>query len=107
MRFLFYVAFTIFTLFCIIVAVSNGDNVSFSLNPLPVNITVPAFMLVFMGIFIGLAGGWCVSIFSNLKHARRHRLADKKIKELENSLKNTKISNIDLSKDQNHGKSSS
>jgi hypothetical protein len=96
MRFIFYAAFTIFTTFCIIVAVSNGDAVDFSLNPLPINVTIPAFMLVFMGIFIGLAGGWCVAIFSNIKHARRHRLADKKIKKLENTLKKTKSSNIDL-----------
>lgn len=99
MRFLFYAAFITFTLFCIIVAVANGDPIIFSLNPLPINITVPAFMLVFLGIFIGLAGGWCVSIFSNLKHAKRHRLAGKRIKELENSLKNTQSNNIDLSKD--------
>ncbi|MDG1996497.1 MAG: LapA family protein [Emcibacteraceae bacterium] len=99
MRFLFYAAFTIFTLFCIIVAVSNGDIVNFNLDPLPVNINVPAFMLVFIGIFIGLSGGWFVSIFSNLKHVRRHRQADKRIKELENTLKSTQTSNIDLSKD--------
>ena len=87
MRFLFYAAFLIFTLFCIIVAVSNGDSINFSLNPLPINMTMPAFMLVFIGIIIGLVGGWCVSIFNGIKHARRHRVADKKIKELENELK--------------------
>jgi uncharacterized integral membrane protein len=107
MRFLFYAAFSIFTLFCIIVAVSNGELVNFSLNPLPFDFTIPAFMLVFLGIFIGLSGGWLVSIFAGIKHARRHRMADKKIKELESELKKHNSSNIKLSNDENHGKSSS
>ena len=64
-------------------------------------------MLVFLGIFIGLSGGWLVSIFTGIKHARRHRMADKKIKELESELKKHNSSNIKLSNDENHGKSSS
>lgn len=107
MRFLFYAAFSIFTFFCIIVAVSNGELINFSLNPLPFNFTLPAFMLVFIGIFIGLGGGWLVSIFNGVKHARRHRIADKKIKDLESELKKHDLGNIKLSNDQNHGKSSS
>lgn len=105
MRFIFYAGFIFFTIFCIIVAVSNGDNVVFSLYPFPVSIELPAFMLVFMGILIGLAGGWMVSLYSGLRHARRHRLADKKIKELENALNSGNSSNIDLSNDQKNGKS--
>lgn len=94
MRFIFYAVFTLFTLFCIIIAVSNGETVNFSLNPLPVNIEMPGFMLVFLGIFIGLLGGWLVSISTSLKHARRHRLADKKINELEKELKSFKNDSI-------------
>ncbi|MCC3862478.1 LapA family protein [Pseudemcibacter aquimaris] len=107
MRFIFYAGFIFFTCFCIIVAVSNGDNVTFSLFPLPVLVDLPAYMLVFMGILIGLGGGWLVSIYSGIRHARRHRLADKKIKELENKLKSMGVSNIELSNDKKHGKSTS
>ena len=74
---------------------------------LPVNIEMPAFGLVFIGIFIGLCGGWIVSIYSGISHARRHRLADKKIKELEKEIKKADLTNIDLSKDQNRGKTPS
>jgi len=105
MRIIFYAAFILFTLLCTIIAISNGTQVVFSLNPFPVNISMPAFGLVFIGIFIGLLGGWIVSVLSGVRHARRHRLADKKIKELEKQL-NAEKSNIDLSKSGIHGKSS-
>jgi len=107
MRFIFYAAFILFTLLCVIIAVSNSAPVVFSLNPLPVNIEMPSFGLVFIGLFIGLGGGWVVSIYSGISHARRHRLADKKIKELEKQLKSSQDSNIDLSKDEKHGKTPS
>lgn len=107
MRFIFYAAFILFTLFCVIIAVSNGTSVLFSLEPLPVNLQMPAYGLVFLGIFIGLIGGWVVSIYSGIHHARRHRLADKKINELQKELKKTGPVNIDLSKSSIHGKSSS
>lgn len=107
MRFMFYAAFSLFTIFCIIVAVSNADIVNFSLNPLPINVSIPAFMLVFIGIFIGLVGGWFVSILNGIKHVRRHRIADKRIKELEKEVNNLESNTIKLSNDANHGKSAS
>ena len=107
MRFIFYAAFTLFTLLCVIIAVSNSAPVVFSLNPLPVNFTMPAYGLVFIGIFIGLIGGWVVSIFSGVRHARRHRLAEKRIKELEKQIINADGSNNNLSNSSNRGKSSS
>lgn len=106
MRFILYAAFITFTIFCIIIATSNGDIVKFSLNPLPINIEMPAYGLIFMGIFIGLFGGWVVSVAAGIRHARRHRLADRNIKELEFQLKSQKSSNIDLSNSLKRGKSS-
>ncbi|MBT5185784.1 MAG: DUF1049 domain-containing protein [Kordiimonadaceae bacterium] len=88
MRFISYAAFILFTIFCIIIAVSNGDIVNFSLAPLPINISMPAYMLVFIGILLGLLGGWMVSILSGIRHARRHRIANKKIQELEKQIRN-------------------
>ena len=107
MRFIFYAAFILFTCFCVIIAVSNNSPVVFSLSPFPVNISMPAFGLVFLGIIIGLGGGWIVSISSGIGHARRHRLANKKIKELEKQIKLSQGTNIELSNGDNHGKSSS
>ncbi len=104
MRFIVYAAFVLFTLLCIIIAVSNSAPVIFSLEPLPFAAEMPAFGLLFIGILIGIAGGWFVAIYSGIRHARRHRLADKKIAELEKQLKST---NIQLSNNDNHGKSSS
>ena len=96
MRFIFYFAFITFTLLCIIIAVSNNSLVNFSLDPLPVNIVIPKFWLVFVGIFIGLLGGWIVSIYSSISQAKRRRLTDKKIKELEKKIKSSSPPNIDL-----------
>jgi len=96
MRFITYVAFITFTLLCIIIAVSNNSLVNFSLEPLPINIVIPIFWLVFIGIFIGLLGGWFVSIYSSISHAKRRRLTDKKIKELEKKIKSSLPPNIDL-----------
>lgn len=107
MRFIFYAAFILFTLLCIIIAVSNGTTILFSLEPIPLNIEMPAYGLVFLGIVIGLCGGWIVSILSGIKNARRHRIADKKIKELEKKLHSQDSSNIKLSNSDNSGKSSS
>jgi len=106
MRFVFYAAFILFTVLCIIIAVSNSTPIIFSLEPLPINVAMPAFGLVFVGILIGLIGGWIVSIFSGIRHARRHRLADKKIKELEKQIKTPASTNIELSKEDNRGKTS-
>jgi lipopolysaccharide assembly protein A len=88
MRFIAYVAFVLFTLLCIIVALSNGTSVVFSLYPLPFEQEMPVFMLFFIGVFVGLFGGWVVSILSGIRHARRHRTAAKKIQDLEKQLKN-------------------
>ncbi len=106
MRFIFYAAFALFTLLCIIIAVSNSTPVQFSLSPIPINMEIPAFGLVFIGILIGIGGGWIVSIYSGIRHARRHRLADKKIRELEEKIKSSESENINLSNARNHGKSS-
>ncbi len=107
MRFIMYAAFILFTAFCVIIAVSNGDTILFSLEPIPFNMEMPAYGLVFLGILIGLGGGWIVSFLSGIRHARRHRTADNKIKELEKKLNTKETENIKLSNSDNSGKSSS
>jgi uncharacterized integral membrane protein len=98
MRFIAYVAFFLFTLLCIIVALSNSTQVVFSLYPLPIEQQMPVFMLFFIGVFVGLFGGWVVSILSGIRHARRHREAAKTILNLEKQLKNHISPHNNLSK---------
>lgn len=87
MRLIMLAAFVFFTTFCIIVAVSNGDEVVFSLAPFPISATLPAYMLIFMGIVIGLGAGWGVSLMNSFRHATQRRRDAKHIGELEKTLK--------------------
>ncbi|WP_417316974.1 lipopolysaccharide assembly protein LapA domain-containing protein [Emcibacter sp.] len=88
MRYFIYAAFALFTLFCVIIAVSNQEPVDLSLYPLPwVLEGIPRFLLVFFGIFIGLGAGWIVAISNAFRHRRTRRRLEKQIRELENELK--------------------
>ena len=106
-HFFVYAAFILFTTFCVIVAVSNGDPIIFSLDPIPFAVEMPAYGLVFLGILIGLGCGWVVSFISGVRHARRHRTAENKIKELEKKLNSHESANNNLSNSDNSGKSPS
>jgi len=86
MKIFVWVAFVIFTLFCIIIAVSNPDVVAFRFDPFPFEISLPLYMLVFLGILIGLGAGWLVAIQNSFRHSARHRRDAKRIKELEKQL---------------------
>ena len=48
MRFFSWAVFAVFTLFCVIIAVSNQDMVHFSLSPFPVELEMPVYLLVFL-----------------------------------------------------------
>ncbi|PHZ83946.1 LapA family protein [Paremcibacter congregatus] len=88
MRYLTLALFTLFTLFCIIVAVANRTAVSFSLYPLPFQWDLPLFALLFIGIFIGLGAGFGVVLLKSIKQARLTRQQNKKIRDLEQQVKN-------------------
>jgi len=81
MRIFSLAAFVIFTLFCAIVAVSNKTIVTFSLHPFPVTWDVPLYLLLFLGIFIGLGAGALVVMGKSFKHARHSRQQAKIIRE--------------------------
>lgn len=83
MRIIALAAFLIFTLFCIILAISNQQEITLTFSPFPLSISMPAFMLVFCGILIGLGAGWIVSIITSIKQATRQRCLQKRIKQLE------------------------
>ncbi|MCF6216366.1 MAG: LapA family protein [Emcibacter sp.] len=90
MRIISLAAFIIFTAFCIIVAVANRVDVTFSLAPLPFAWDLPLYILLFAGIFIGLGAGSLVVIAKSVRHARHNRQQTKIIRELEKQIKDQK-----------------
>ncbi|NOZ41865.1 MAG: LapA family protein [Alphaproteobacteria bacterium] len=87
MRLVYLVAFVVFTIFCIVVAVANRTVVAFSFHPLPFVIDLPLYLVLFAGIFIGLGAGVVAGVAKSLKHARHTREQTRKIRDLENQLK--------------------
>lgn len=83
MRFIYLIAFVLFTAFCIIFGVSNRDMVPFSLHPLPFSGELPLYLLLFIGIFIGLGAGSLVVMAKSMKQIQQNRKQTKKIRELE------------------------
>ncbi|VAX02798.1 hypothetical protein MNBD_ALPHA03-1328 [hydrothermal vent metagenome] len=87
MRIITLAAFIIFAAFCIIVAVANRVDVTFSLAPLPISWNLPLYILLFAGIFIGLGAGSLVVVAKSVRHARHNRKQTKIIRELEKQIK--------------------
>ncbi len=87
MRMITLAAFIIFTAFCIIVAVANRVEVTFSLAPLPFVWDLPLYILLFAGIFIGLGAGSLVVIMKSIRHARHNRKQRQIIRKLEQQIK--------------------
>lgn len=88
MRMIYLAAFIVFTVFCIIVAISNGTVVSFSLQPLPFTLDLPLYLVLFAGIFIGLGAGSLVVMSKTIQQSRHNRKQIKIIRDLENLAKN-------------------
>ncbi len=90
MRIIYLAAFVIFTIFCVIVGISNRTIISFSLHPLPLAWDMPLYYLLFAGIFIGLAAGSMVVIGKSIRHAAGTRKQQKKIRDLERRIQELK-----------------
>ena len=86
MRYLMIFTFLSFTAFCIIIAISNRQLVTFDLHPIAFKKELPLFLLIFGGVFAGLFAGWLASLLKSLSYAREKRLSEKHIKELEKEL---------------------
>lgn len=87
MRFIYLAAFVVFTVFCIIVAVSNRSVVAFSLDPLPVILDMPLYLVLFVGILLGFGAGALVVMAKSIRQSRHDRTQIKKIRDLEMRLK--------------------
>ncbi len=87
MRFIYLAAFVVFTVFCVIVAVSNRAVVAFSLDPLPVILDMPLYLVFFTGIFIGLGAGAMVVMTKTIRQARHNSRQARKTRDLEKRLK--------------------
>jgi len=87
MRIITFAAFLVFTIFCIIVGVSNRGLIPFSLSPLPIEGEMPLYLVLFIGIFIGLGAGMMVLIIKSFKYAHQTRKQTKKIQSLEQQVK--------------------
>ncbi|MAU41389.1 MAG: hypothetical protein CMF31_07185 [Kordiimonas sp.] len=68
------------------IAVANRHEVIFSLSPLPFDITLPVYLLIFIGLFLGLIAGGFVSVMARWRYRRLLRRQDKDIKRLEKQL---------------------
>ncbi len=86
MRLFTLAIFSLFTAFCVIVAIANRTPVTFSLHPLPFAWELPIYLLLFLGIFIGLGAGAMVVIWKSFHHARHNRRQARKIRDLEEAL---------------------
>jgi len=87
MRFIYLAAFVVFTVFCVIIAVSNRSVVAFSLDPLPVILDIPLYLVFFTGIFIGLGAGAVVVMAKTIRQARHNSRQARKTRDLEKQLK--------------------
>ena len=90
MRIIYLAAFIIFTIFCVIVGISNRTIISFSLQPLPLVWDMPLYYLLFAGIFIGLAAGSMVVIGKSIRQAAETRKQVRKIRDLERQIQELK-----------------
>lgn len=86
MRIFTLAAFIIFTAFCTIVAVSNRTVVNVSLHPLPFAWDMPLYLMLFLGIFIGLMAGAIVMMGKSFTHAQLKRRQNKQIRDLEKQI---------------------
>jgi len=91
MRIIYLAAFIVFTAFCIIVAVANRVDVTFSLDPLPFSWDLPLYILLFAGIFIGLGAGSVVVAAKSVRQANHNRKQAIIIRNLKNQIKDQTV----------------
>lgn len=74
---------------CVMIAVNNVESVRFNLDPLPFEINVPLFIIIFVSFLMGLLVGGLFLAFHRLRAHLRLKKAIKRIGELESQLRET------------------
>lgn len=57
----------------VLVAVANRGDVIFRLDPLPLEITLPLYALIFICVTLGILLGWGMSAWSAFRKRRREK----------------------------------
>lgn len=70
----------------VIFAVNHRDAVPIDLWPLPMAVSVPLYMLVLVGIFVGFLIGGILTWLSQGRHRRRARQRGYRVEQLERDL---------------------
>jgi uncharacterized integral membrane protein len=70
----------------VIFAVNHRDAVPIDLWPLPMEVAVPLYMLVLVGIFVGFVLGGILTWLSQGRHRRRARQRRYRVEQLERDL---------------------
>lgn len=61
----------------VLIGIANRAPVEFSLAPVPFNLTVPLYLVVFTSVFLGLLLGWAVTHASSFLKRRRAAEAER------------------------------
>lgn len=67
-------------------SIANRSAVAFSLFPLPFEMTIPLFILVYLSLFIGVAVGEALGLLHSLKVRKQLKHAEQRIKALESEV---------------------
>lgn len=74
---------------CLMIAVNNVQRVHLNLDPLPFQIDVPLFFIIFVSFLMGLLVGGLFLAFHRIRAHLRLKKANKRINELESQLRET------------------
>lgn len=74
---------------CIMIAVANHEVVKFSLDPLPFDVEMPQFVIIFASFLIGLLVGGLFLTFHRLRSSYHMKKAKRRIDALETQLRET------------------
>jgi uncharacterized membrane protein YciS (DUF1049 family) len=74
---------------CIMIAVANHVDVTFSLDPFPFEVKTPLFLIIFASFLMGLLVGWLFLAFHRLRSHFHLKKANRRINALETQLRET------------------
>ena len=66
---IFLIPIWIFSLFLMVLLVANRHSVAVYLTPFPYELELPLYLVLFFGLFVGLALGWFVFLLRRMRAA--------------------------------------